>query len=316
MKRKLFLSIAACLLAVGVAKSQEEWQLVWSEEFDADGAFDPAVWEPEQGFVRNHEAQWYQGENAFQKGGCLVIEGRKERRENPLYKPEGRRDWKHERACIDYTSASLTTRRSFSFLYGRLEVRAKLPTACGAWPAIWLLGQDMPWPSCGEIDVMEFYRIKGVPHIMANAAWGNDQPYNAVWNSKATPFSHFTEKDPGWATQFHTWRMDWTEEAIRIYLDDELLNDIPLSQTVNGSIGQHLNPFMRPQYLLLNLALGGDNGGEIDDAAMPMRYEVDYVRLYQKEGMQIFKGDAPASSGRSERPVRTVPHLFEADPRG
>lgn len=76
--------------------------------------------------------------------------------------------------------------------------------------------------------------------------------------------------------------MDWDSLAIRLYLDDELLNEIPLATTVNGAIGQHVNPFTRPQYILLNLALGGDNGGPIDDEALPMRYEIDYVRWYQK----------------------------------
>ena len=282
-------TLVVCLMALlmpAVLYAQNEWRLVWSEEFDTDGSYNSEVWEPEQGFVRNHEAQWYQGENARQENGCLIIEARREHRENPLFKQEGRRDWRSNREFIDYTSASLTTRRSFSFLYGRLEVRAKIPTNGGAWPAIWLLGKDMPWPSCGEIDVMEYYRINNVPHILANVAWGNDQPYNATWNSKRIPFSHFTNKDPQWAEKFHIWRMDWTSESIRIYLDGELLNDVSLSQTVNGSIGQHVNPFMRPQYLLLNLAIGGDNGGTIDDAAMPMRYEIDYVRVYQPADMQ------------------------------
>lgn len=282
-------TLVVCLMALlmpVVLYAQNEWRLVWSEEFDTDGSYNSEVWEPEQGFVRNHEAQWYQGENARQENGCLIIEARREHRENPLFKQEGRRDWRSNREFIDYTSASLTTRRSFSFLYGRLEVRAKIPTNGGAWPAIWLLGKDMPWPSCGEIDVMEYYRINNVPHILANVAWGNDQPYNATWNSKRIPFSHFTNKDPQWAEKFHIWRMDWTSESIRIYLDGELLNDVSLSQTVNGSIGQHVNPFMRPQYLLLNLAIGGDNGGTIDDAAMPMRYEIDYVRVYQPADMQ------------------------------
>ena len=76
--------------------------------------------------------------------------------------------------------------------------------------------------------------------------------------------------------------MDWDSLAIRLYLDDELLNEIPLATTVNGAIGQHVNPFTRPQYILLNLALGGDNGGPIDDEALPMHYEIDYVRWYQK----------------------------------
>lgn len=307
MKKKIFwlTLLCSCMQFLPMA-AQAEWKLVWSEEFNNDGDYNREVWEAERGFVRNHEAQWYQEENAYQKGGCLVIEAKKERRSNPTYKTEGRRDWRSEREFIEYTSSSLTTRRSFSFLYGRLEVRAKIPTGGGAWPAIWLLGKDMPWPSCGEIDVMEYYRIKGVPHILANAAWGNNRQYSAVWDSKAIPFSHFTEKDPQWAEKFHIWRMDWNAESIRIYLDDELLNEIPLSQTVNGSIGQHLNPFMRPQYLLLNLAIGGDNGGQIDDGAMPMRYEIDYVRVYQQDGMRTFSGTGEERANRSRTRVRTV----------
>ena len=288
MNKRAFLMAFAGLLMQGLPmaaqpkQTSEEWTLVWNQEFDTDGSYDNTVWDAEHGFVRNHEAQWYQEDNAYQQNGCLVIEARKEQKPNPMYTTSGRRDWRRQREFIDYTAASLTTRKSFSFLYGRLEVRAKIPTAGGAWPAIWLLGKDMPWPSCGEIDVMEYYRIGGVPHILANAAWGDDQPNHAVWNSKRIPFSHFTEKNPTWANQFHLWRMDWTPQSIRIYLDDELLNDIPMNQTVNGSIGQHLNPFTRPQYLLLNLAIGGDNGGKIDDAALPMRYEIDYVRVYQQ----------------------------------
>ena len=307
MNKKIFwlTLLCSCMQMLPMA-AQDEWKLVWSEEFNSDGPYNREVWEAEQGFVRNHEAQWYQEDNARQENGCLVIEARKERRSNPTYKTEGRRDWRSEREFIEYTSSSLTTRRSFSFLYGRLEVRAKIPTGGGAWPAIWLLGKDMPWPSCGEIDVMEYYRIKGVPHILANAAWGNNQQYSAVWDSKAVPFSHFTEKDSRWAEKFHIWRMDWNAESIRIYLDDELLNEIPLSQTVNGSIGQHLNPFMRPQYLLLNLAIGGDNGGRIDDGAMPMRYEIDYVRVYQQDGMQAFSGTGEERANRSRTRVRTV----------
>ena len=77
--------------------------------------------------------------------------------------------------------------------------------------------------------------------------------------------------------------MDWDETAVKLYLDDELLNEIPLSETINGTIGMGTNPFRKPQYLLLNLALGGINGGEIDDKGIPMRYEIDYVRVYQKQ---------------------------------
>ena len=213
----------------------------------------------------------------------MIIEARKEQnRKNPLY-ISGSNDWRKKREFIDYTSSSVTTAGKKEFLYGRFEIKARIPVAKGAWPAIWTLGSNMEWPSCGEIDIMEYYQIKGIPHILANAAWGTDKPWHAKWDSQATPYSHFTDKDPDWASKFHIWRMDWDEEAIKLYLDDELLNEIPLSSTRNGSIGKGTNPFTKPQYLLLNLAIGGINGGPIDEAALPMKYEIDYVRVYQKE---------------------------------
>jgi len=263
MKKHL---IAILLGAFSISLSAQEYKLVWSDEFEGEGRPDSTKWSYEHGFVRNHEAQWYQSDNATLQNGMLVIEARQEKKQ----------------PNITYTSSSLNTRGKFSFLYGRLEVRARIPVAGGAWPAIWTLGNNMQWPSCGEIDLMEYYRIEGVPHILANACWGCDQPFKAIWNSKKVPFSHFIELDSAWVQHFHVWRMDWDESSIRLFLDDELLNEIPLSSTINGSVGHHTNPFTRPQYILLNLALGGDNGGVIDDAAFPMRYEIDYVRVYQK----------------------------------
>lgn len=256
--------------------------LLWHDEFDAAGAPDSLKWSHESGFVRNHEEQWYQGANAFCRDGVLVIEARKEteKRPNPVYDASGQGNWRQRRPTIDYTSASVNTAGKFEFTFGRVEVRAKIPTASGAWPAIWLLGRGMDWPSCGEIDMMEYYRIDGVPHILANACWGSDRPYEAVWNSSTTPFSHFTDRDADWAEKYHVWAMDWTSKAISLYLDGELLNRIPLSETVNGALGHGSNPFLKPQYLLLNLALGGDHGDIIDEGAMPMRYMVDYVRVY------------------------------------
>ena len=255
---------------------------MWSDEFNAEGRPDESTWNFEQGFVRNHEAQWYQQDNAWQQDGLLIIEARREQRPNPTYDPDSRR-WGQQRPTIGYTSACLTTAGKRTFLYGRMEVSARIPTGGGAWPAIWTLGSRQPWPSCGEVDVMEYYPIKGVPHILANVAWGSDRPYDAVWNSRKVPFSRFTDRDPHWAQRFHVWRMDWDETSIRLYLDGELLNEVLLSQTVNGSVGHHSNPFRQPQYILLNLALGGDNGGPIDDAALPMRYEIDYVRIYEQK---------------------------------
>lgn len=268
------------LLLTDLATNGQTRKLVWSDEFDRDGRPDSTTWNFEQGFVRNHEAQWYQVENAWQEDGLLIIEARREHRPNPTYRADSR-NWGQQRPNIDYTSACLTTMGKREFLYGSLEVSARIPTAGGSWPAIWTLGKGLPWPSCGEIDVMEFYRINGVPHILANVAWGNDRPYHAVWNTRRVPFSHFTQRNADWAQSFHLWRMDWDDTSIRLYLDEELLNEVPLSATQNGKIGGYSNPFTHPQYILLNLALGGDNGGTIDDTAFPLRYEIDYVRIYE-----------------------------------
>ena len=285
MKRMLFLLVMISLVAVAFAQQTGGgMRLVWSDEFDTDGR--PSKdWTYEQGFQRNQEAQWYQRQNAYVKDGCLVIEGRREHRRNPNY-IAGSNDWRTNREFIEYTSSSLTTRLSQQFLYGRFEIRAKIPTATGAWPAIWLLGNKWEWPQNGEIDIMEYYIKNGKPSILANACWGSDQRWNAVWDSEVIPFTHFTDKDPEWADKFHVWRMDWDEHYIRIYLDDELLNEIDLSKTQNGGYGGNReNPFVNrvpgfKHYLLLNLALGG-NGGEPDISQFPLRYYIDYVRVYQ-----------------------------------
>lgn len=277
--------LLSLLLASGMLSdiSAQEWKLVWSDEFNTEGILDSSMWNFEEGFARNEEAQWYQPDNAICRDGMLIIEARKEKgRKNPLY-VAGSNDWRKKRELVEYTFSSVNTAGKKEFLYGRFEIKARIPVAKGAWPAIWTLGSGMDWPSCGEIDIMEYYQIKGIPHILANAAWGTDREWHAKWNSKATPYSHFTDKDPDWASKFHIWRMDWDEEAIKLYLDDELLNEIPLKSTVNGSLGKGTNPFTKPQYLLLNLAVGGINGGPIDDDALPMKYEIDYVRVYQKE---------------------------------
>lgn len=265
--------------------AQDDWNLVWSDEFTADGRLDPATWSYENGFARNEEHQWYQPDNAYCKEGLLIIEARREKRKNPTYKP-GSKDWRSSREHIEYTSSSVNTSGKKDFLYGRFEVKARIPVASGAWPAIWTLGKEMEWPSNGEIDVMEYYRIKDVPHILANAAWGTERQWNARWASKAIPFTHFTERDANWTSKFHIWRMDWDETSIRLYLDDELLNEIPLSQTTNGSLANYTNPFKQPHYLLLNLAIGGIHGGKPDLSAFPMKYEIDYVRVYQKKKVQ------------------------------
>lgn len=259
----------------------DDYRLVWHDEFDTAGRPDSARWNYEHGFVRNYEAQWYADENVYQRDGLMVIEARPADFPCPSFQP-GSKHWRNNRERIRWTSGAVETRDSYSFLYGRVEVSARIPVCLGAWPAIWLLGKDLPWPSNGEIDMMEYYQSGGRPTVLANACWGSDRQGEGQWDSSYTPLTHFTEKDPAWASRFHVWRLDWDKDYIRLYLDDELLNEIDLQRTVNGKAsGEGVNPFHKPHYLLLNLALD-TRVKEYDYADFPMRYEIDYVRVYQK----------------------------------
>jgi beta-glucanase (GH16 family) len=253
-------------------------KLVWNDEFNNNGKPNPEFWKYEKGFVRNEELQWYREENVNCANGILSIEGRREEIPNPKYQA-GSQNWKTNRESAHYTSASINTRGQKQWLFGRFEIRAKIDTAMGSWPAIWTLGIAQPWPSNGEIDIMEFYRVNNAPTILANVAWGTDKQCVAKWNTERIPYAHFLAKDPEWTKKFHIWRMDWTPEAIKLYLDDELLNTTLLRETVNPD---GFNPFTQPHYLLLNLALGC-NGGNPDQSKFPIRYEVDYVRVYQNK---------------------------------
>lgn len=250
------------------------YALVWSDEFSNDGAPNPQNWAFEKGFVRNHELQWYQPDNAYVKKGKLIIEGRREQKPNPTYSTQSQ-DWRKQRANIDYTAASLKTQGLHSWQYGRFEMRAKIDTQAGIWPAFWTLGVEGEWPRNGEIDIMEFYR--GM--LLANVAWGSETRFKAIWRDLKKPIETF--QDPRWRKKFHVWRMDWDEKAIRLYVDGELLNFVELQYTINQD-GTQKNPFMQPHYLLLNLAIGGDNGGDPSSSKFPSKYIIDYVRVYQK----------------------------------
>ncbi|WP_339870389.1 glycoside hydrolase family 16 protein [uncultured Algoriphagus sp.] len=254
------------------------YKLVWQEEFENSEQVDPAFWSFENGFKRNNELQWYQEPNANVVDGRLVITGKREKVKNTNFDAENT-DWRRNREFAEYTSSSINTRGKYEFQYGIMEVRAKIDTAMGMWPAIWTLGVNNPWPSNGEIDVMEFYRVKGEATILANAAWADEGQYNAKWDNAKIPFSNFLQKDPDWPNKFHLWRMEWTEQSIKIYLDDELLNEVDLARTVNPD---GFNPFHQPHYILLNLAIGGNNGGDPSATTFPKEYVVDYVRVYQK----------------------------------
>lgn len=256
------------------AAKDEEWVLVWADEFDGEGPPDPANWTYELGFVRNEELQWYQTYNAWQENGLLIIEARRERVANPLYEPSSH-DWRRNRPYAEYTSASITTRGRRQWQYGRFEMRARIDTREGLWPAFWTLGVEGEWPSNGEIDIMEYYQGK----LLANAAWGSDRRWVARWDSAVKPISEFG--DPDWSHRFHVWRMDWDENWIRLYVDDELLNEVDLSKTYNEGPVKN-NPFHQPHYIIVNLAIGGTAGGDPSRTEFPARLEVDYIRVYQR----------------------------------
>lgn len=255
----------------------EGYKLFWADEFNTDGKPDKAYWSYEKGFTRNEELQWYQEDNANIKDGILIIEGRRERVKNKNYKPDSK-DWRKNREFAEYTASSINTSGKKEFQYGIVEVRAKIDTAKGMWPAIWTLGTSKPWPANGEIDIMEYYLVNDQPAILANAAWAHPE-LRAAWDDVKIPFSKFLKKDPDWPEKFHIWKMDWNKDYIRLYLDDELLNEIDLSQTINPD---GFNPFHQSHYLLLNLAIGS-SGGDPANTNFPKKYEVDYVRVYQKD---------------------------------
>ena len=235
------------------------WSIVFADEFDAPGALDPAKWGYEIGYVRNDEKQYYtsRAENVRAEGGNLVIEGRKE-----AYQGYG------------YTSASINTRGRFEFQYGRVEVRAKLPTGNGTWPAIWMLGTNISqvgWPTCGEIDIMENVgfeptRIHGTVHTAAyNHAQGTAKGASV------------TIANPG--EDFHVYAMEWYPDHIDVFVDGQKYFTFR-----NEGTGSRTWPFDKPQYLLINLAIGGSWGGQkgIDDSRFPHKYLVDYVRIYKQ----------------------------------
>lgn len=252
-----------------------QWKLIWSDEFETDGKPNPKNWKAEIGFVRNHELQWFQKDNAYAKNGVLIIEARKEQVKNPNH-IAGSKNWKEERAAAQYTSASIITQGKQSFQYGRFEIRAKIDTRLGMWPAFWTLGNEGEWPENGEIDIMEFYRGT----ILANAVWGSLEKWKGIWSTTKKPIAAFN--DPEWSSKFHIWRMDWDEKSIKLYIDDLLMNVIDLEKTYNAK-EPHRNPFRQPHYILVGMAIGGENGGDPSESEFPARYEVDYVRVYQQQ---------------------------------
>jgi beta-glucanase (GH16 family) len=261
------------------------YKLVWADEFNKDGAPDTTNWNYERGFVRNNELQWYQPENAYCENGLLIIEARREQKPNPRYE-EGSKDWRRSRPNIEYTSACLTTSKLHTWKYGRFEMRGRIDIDRGCWPAWWALGVSGRWPANGEIDMMEYYRGKLLANIACQGAnnkslwWSTRHPVDSLGLLAGAPQAD-SAAAAAWASKFHVWRMEWSEEGIELYVDDILLNKVSQSELVNRD-GTNFEPFKQAEYMLLNLAIGGQNGGDPANTAFPRRFEVDYVRVYQK----------------------------------
>ncbi|MBT8096362.1 MAG: family 16 glycosylhydrolase [Woeseia sp.] len=259
---------------------EEDWKLVWSDEFDYTGPPDPAKWAINVWPARkvNDEDQAYTAreKNLRVENGHLIIEAFKEQYDN-----------------AEYTSGRVYTKGKDDFLYGRFEVRAKLPAGKGTWPAIWMLpnnpfkyattcepGEDWQgsaicdaWPNSGEIDIMEHvgYEMGHVHGTVHNEAY-----YWAKWEQRK---GRILIDDV--ADAFHTYALEWTPEEIQVFVDDHLY-----FVYVNENNGWQTWPYDQPFNLILNIAVGGmwgRSGGGIDDSIFPQRMEVDFVRVYQRE---------------------------------
>lgn len=244
-----------------VKMGHDKLRLIWSDEFDYNGYPDSLKWTYEEGLVRNQEPQYYTKkrlENCRVENGHLVIEARHENYRN-----------------AQFTSASITTAGKFQWQYGRIEVRAKVPTGQGVWPAIWMKGsnqlQGISWPYCGEIDILEY--VGKDPNTVWQTVHYDLQGY--VCNTKKTYMNIPVDED------YHVYSIDWNEHKMIFAVDHIETHVVDLS-----IIGKQNNPFHKPFFLLLNLALGSYEretmAGTPNPLILPAKYYVDYVRVYQR----------------------------------
>ncbi|MEC5166322.1 beta-glucanase (GH16 family) [Flavobacterium sp. PL11] len=257
------------------AQNKEKWKLVWKEEFSYTGLPDPNKWSYEVGHIRNNEKQYYTNareKNAWVSNGVLAITGRKENYINEFYSKESA-SWKTKDSTAQYTSASINTLGKVSWKYGRIEVKAKLPYGGGIWPAIWMMGtnrSEVGWPICGEIDIMEFVGnqpkdIYATTHFPNPNGEGNKSNGNKV-------ISDDLKND------FHLYAIEWNNQTIDVFFDNNKYHTFSIDLAGLGTD----NPFRKPFYLLLNLAMGANWPGPIDDSVVPQQFLVDYVRVYEK----------------------------------
>ena len=239
-----------------------QWQQVWSDEFDYTGLPDSTKWNYDVGGNGwgNNELEFYtqkRVENARVENGNLVIEARKE-------------SWQG----MNYTSARLLTKNKGDWQYGKVEVRARLPRGRGTWPAIWMLGSTTPlkWPDDGEIDIMEHVGFdQGVIHGSIHC-----KKYNWVSGTQKTA----TITIPNCSDSFHVYTVEWDNSLMKISVDSSQYLTF-----VNEHTGYDAWPFDNKMFLILNIAVGGNWGGQqgVDDTIWPQKMEIDYVRVWQKK---------------------------------
>lgn len=232
--------------------------IAWADDFSTDGAPDANKWQYDTGGSGwgNNELEYYTNttNNAYVKDGMLTIVAKKE-----------------DMGGMKYTSSRMASKFSSDMLYGRIEVRAKIPAGKGTWPAIWMLPNDYAygsWPNSGEIDIMEH-----VGYDPGNVHFSIHDQVNNGGNSKTS-----TLNIPTAMTDFHLYRADWTPEGIKGYYDDKLVFTF-----ANENKGFNTWPFDKPFHILLNLAIGGNWGGiqGVDDSIFPVAMQVDYVHFYK-----------------------------------
>ena len=228
--------------------------LVWSDEFNTDGAPDAAKWGYDLGTGSggwgNSELEYYTNrpENVIVQGGVLKIKAIKE-----------------NYSGSQYTSARMLSKNKFAFTYGRVEVKAKLPAGIGTWPAIWMLGSDIDtngWPNCGETDIME-HRGSELNKIFGTLHYPGHAGGNANGNTKVITNA---------TTEFHIYKLEWTSSTINIYVDDMLYHTVANSTSI---------PFNHDFFFILNVAMGGNFAGSVDPLFTNSTMEVDYIRVYK-----------------------------------
>ena len=259
-------NIESVTARVAVEHTWGDYKLVWSDEFDGS-ALDETVWSYNTGGSGwgNNEKQYYTSrpENIRVKNGMLEIEARKEQYENN-----------------EYTSARIMSKNKKTFTYGKMEARIKFPGGKGTWPAFWMMGNTGNWPNCGEIDIIEHIgsqdtRASFALHtVMKNGTKGNN------WAK-----THFF--DYPLSADFHTYGIEWAQEekegkdVIRFFVDDVQYAEVWEEQIDNNDYW----PFNKPFFFIINLAIGGNMGGQVDDAIFDQQriMYVDWVRVWQRQ---------------------------------